>query len=184
MNERLTTSSLLANVSTGPRTWDKALDHPLANPLESLRDVAGVEGSFVVSDMGRLLARDMPPVFGDDVLGEVAPRALHLRDTLGYAGEEMECAVIRYADYLLILRPLNDGVLCALTARSVNLPAVKMALSLCARRLGGGGRSQTKTSSKTAPGTAPLALPPAREATSAGEAPRARFSGRSRGYGF
>lgn len=107
------------------------------NPFGVLRDVPGVEGSFVVSDLGRLLARDMPPVFGDEVLGEVGPRALRLRDTLGYAGEDMDSAVIRYADYLLLLRPLSDGVLCVLARQEANVPAVKMAMSLCARRLEG-----------------------------------------------
>jgi predicted regulator of Ras-like GTPase activity (Roadblock/LC7/MglB family) len=126
-------------------------------PLASLRDVPGVEGSFVVSDLGRLLARDMPPVFGDDVLGEVGPRALRLRDTLSYAGEELDAAMIRYADYLLFIRPLGDGVLCALTAREVHVPAVKMALHLCARALE--GRPQPR----------PTPTP---------------FAGRSRGYGF
>jgi predicted regulator of Ras-like GTPase activity (Roadblock/LC7/MglB family) len=144
------------------------------SPLAPLRDVPGVGGSFVISDMGRLLARDMPPVFGDNVLGEVGPRALRLRDTLAYAGEDMESAVLRYADYLLFLRPLSDGVLCVLTSQGVNLPAVKMAMSLCARRLEG------------RPGGGPLPgratpLPPSQGARPAvGTA----FLGRSRGYGF
>ena len=129
----------------------------VSDPLGPLKDVPGVEGSFVVSDFGRLLARDMPPVFGDDVLGEVGPRALRLRDTLGYAGEELDSAMIRYADYFLFIRPLNDGVLCALTALDVNVPAVKMALHLCARSLE--GRAQPRP---VGPG----------------------FPGRSRGYGF
>lgn len=138
-----------------PAAGAPALSEP--GPLGPLRDVPGVEGSFVVSDLGRLLARDMPPVFGDDVLGEVGPRALRLRDTLSYAGEELDSAMIRYADYFLFIRPLGDGVLCALTSREVNVPAVKMALHLCARALE--GRTPTR------PTTPP-------------------FAGRSRGYGF
>jgi predicted regulator of Ras-like GTPase activity (Roadblock/LC7/MglB family) len=143
-------------------------------PLSQLRDVPGIEGSFVVSDMGRLLARDMPPVFDDDVLGEVGPRALRLRDTLGYAGEDLDSAVVRYADYLFFLRPLTDGVLCVLTAQGVNVPAVKMAMSLCARRLE--GRPTPAGSSKTSPGE-PVAV-----VMQTPEGPT--FSGRSRGYGF
>jgi predicted regulator of Ras-like GTPase activity (Roadblock/LC7/MglB family) len=142
------------------------------NPLSPLRDVPGVGGSFVISDMGRLLARDMPPVFGDDVLGEVGPRALRLRDTLAYAGEEMESAVLHYADYLLFLRPLNDGVLCALSAQGVNLPAVKMAMSLCARRLEG--------RAVLGPPTGRATPPPSRTSQTAA----ALFPGRPRGYGF
>jgi len=148
---------------------------PQAGPLAQLRDVPGIEGSFVVSDMGRLLARDMPPVFDDDVLGEVGPRALRLRDTLGYAGEDLDSAVVRYADYLFFLRPLNDGVLCVLTTQSVNVPAVKMAMNLCARRLEG-GRPVPAGPSKTAPGETVAVVMKTPEGPA--------FSGRSRGYGF
>jgi predicted regulator of Ras-like GTPase activity (Roadblock/LC7/MglB family) len=144
----------------------------LVGPLTALHDVPGVAGSFVVSDLGRLLARDMPPVFGDDVLGEVGPRALRLRDTLGYAGEEMDAAVLRYADYLLVLRPLSDGVLCTLTALDVNIPAVKMAMSLCARRMEGRAALAGPIGERATP------LPPTRRPPDAGAPVR------SRGYGF
>lgn len=148
---------------------------PATVALVSLRDVPGIEGSFVVSDMGRLLARDMPPVFDDDVLGEVGPRALRLRDTLGYAGEDLDSAVIRYADYLFFLRPLNDGILCVLTTQGVNVPAVKMAMNLCARRLEG-RPLPAGPGSRGAPGE-PVAV-----VMNAPEGPA--FLGRSRGYGF
>jgi predicted regulator of Ras-like GTPase activity (Roadblock/LC7/MglB family) len=146
------------------------------NPaLASLRDIPGIEGSFVVSDMGRLLARDMPPVFGDEVLGEVGPRALRLRDTLGYAREDLDSAIIRYADYLFFLRPLNDGVLCVLTAQTVNVPAVKMAMNLCARRLEG-------RPLPGAPAPRGAAGDPVAVVMNTPEGPA--FLGRSRGYGY
>lgn len=109
----------------------------LSSTLESLRDVAGMAGSFVVSDLGRLLGRDMPAVFGDDVLGEIGPRALRLRDTLGHESDTMGSLVIQYTDYLLFVRPLRDGLLCALGTHEVNLPAVRMAMTLTVRRLNG-----------------------------------------------
>jgi predicted regulator of Ras-like GTPase activity (Roadblock/LC7/MglB family) len=151
---------------------DEAPAPPQQGALAQLRDVPGIEGSFVVSDMGRLLGRDMPPVFGDEVLGEVGPRALRLRDTLGYAGEDLDSAVIRYADYLFFLRPLTDGVLCVLTSQGVNVPAVKMAMNLCARRVEG----------------RPLPAPPVNKsepvAVVMSTPPGPGFAGRSRGYGF
>ncbi len=146
--------------------------HPDPGPLAALRDVPGIAGSFVISDMGRLLARDMPPVFGDDVLGEVAPRALRLRDTLGYAGEDLDSAVIRYTDYLLFLRPLNDGVICALAFQGVNVPAVKMAMNLCARRIEG------------LPPPPEPPPPPPRFLGAIETPPGPGFVRRSRGYGF
>jgi predicted regulator of Ras-like GTPase activity (Roadblock/LC7/MglB family) len=107
----------------------------LTEALYSMRDVPGVEGSFVVSEYGRLLARDMPAIFGDDVLSEVGPRALRLRDTLAYEADTLEGCVLRYPDYLLFCRPMPDGLLVTLTRHGVNLPAVRMAMSLASRRV-------------------------------------------------
>jgi hypothetical protein len=100
---------------------------------------------------------------------------LRLRDTLGYAGEDLDSAVIRYADYLFFLRPLNDGVLCVLTAQSVNVPAVKMAMNLCARRLEG-RPLPGPPSARGAPGD-PVAV-----VMNTPDGPA--FQGRSRGYGY
>jgi predicted regulator of Ras-like GTPase activity (Roadblock/LC7/MglB family) len=107
----------------------------LTAALSSMRDVPGVEGSFVVSEFGRLLARDMPAIFADDVLAEVGPRALRLRDTLAYEADTLEACVVRYPDYLLFIKPMTDGLLLTLTRHGVNLPAVRMAMSLAGRRV-------------------------------------------------
>jgi predicted regulator of Ras-like GTPase activity (Roadblock/LC7/MglB family) len=107
----------------------------LTDTLQSLRDVPGMAGSFVVSDLGRLLARDMPAVFGDDVLGEVGPRALRLRETLGHENETVASFAVSYGDYVLFLRPLRDGLLCALGTHDVNLASLRMAMTLTVRRL-------------------------------------------------
>jgi predicted regulator of Ras-like GTPase activity (Roadblock/LC7/MglB family) len=107
----------------------------LTATLQSLRDVPGMAGSFVVSDLGRLLARDMPAVFGDDVLGEVGPRALRLRETMGHESDNVGYFAVSYAEYVLFLRPLRDGLLCALGTYDVNLASLRMAMTLTARRL-------------------------------------------------
>jgi predicted regulator of Ras-like GTPase activity (Roadblock/LC7/MglB family) len=108
---------------------------PLDGTLAALRDVPGVQGSFAVSELGRLFARDMPPLFGDDVLSEVGPRALRLRETFMNGQDELLSCIVRYSDFLLFLRPLRDGLLCVLTAEGVNVPSLKMAMTLASRRL-------------------------------------------------
>jgi hypothetical protein len=107
----------------------------LSVTLQSLRDVPGVQGSFVVSDFGRLLARDMPAMFGDDILGEAGPRALRLRETLSHGGHDVQTCTLRYADFLVFVRPLRDGLLCVLTGTDINPAVMKMALNLAIRRL-------------------------------------------------
>ena len=107
----------------------------LSEALCSMRDVRGVQGSFVVSDFGRLLARDMPAMFGDDILGEAGPRALRLRETLAYGGQDVHACTLRFADFFIFVRPLRDGLLCVLTGTDVNPAVMRMAINLAIRRL-------------------------------------------------
>jgi predicted regulator of Ras-like GTPase activity (Roadblock/LC7/MglB family) len=112
--------------------------NPLAAALAPLRDIPQVHGCFVVSEMGRLLGRDLSALFGDDVLAEVAPRALRLCETFTNADEELRSCTLRYGEFLVFLRPLNDGLLCVLTSAGVNAMSLKMGISLTARRLNAG----------------------------------------------
>lgn len=127
----------------------------LTEALESLRDLPGLQGSFVVSDLGRLLARDMPAVFGDEVLAEVGPRALRLRDTLGEASEALAWCVVRYPTNVLCMRPLRDGLLIVLTEPDANLTALRMAMGHSIRKL---NVLLEAPSARPAPAAAPTGL--------------------------
>ena len=104
--------------------------------LAPLRDLPQVQGCFVVSDMGRLLARDMSALFGDDVLAEVAPRALRLCETFSNGPETLHNCTLRFASHMVLLRPMRDGVLCVLASSDVNVLALRMGVNLTVRRLG------------------------------------------------
>lgn len=103
--------------------------------LAPLRDLPHVQGCFVVSEMGRLLARDLSALFGDDILAEIAPRALRLCETFSHGNEELRGCTLRYADHLVLLRPMRDGILCVLASAEVNPLALRMGLNLTVRRL-------------------------------------------------
>jgi predicted regulator of Ras-like GTPase activity (Roadblock/LC7/MglB family) len=103
--------------------------------LGPLRDLPHVQGCFVISEMGRLLARDLSALFGDDTLAEIAPRALRLCETFSHNSEELRGCTLRYSDHLLLLRPMRDGILCVLASAEVNLLALRMGLNLTVRRL-------------------------------------------------
>jgi predicted regulator of Ras-like GTPase activity (Roadblock/LC7/MglB family) len=103
--------------------------------LAPLRDLPQVQGCFVVSEMGRLLARDLSALFGDDILAEVAPRALRLCETFSNGPEELRGCTLRYSSHLVLLRPLRDGVLCVLASSDVNVLALRMGINLTVRRL-------------------------------------------------
>jgi hypothetical protein len=107
----------------------------LQTALAPLRDLPLVHGCFVFSDLGRILGRDLSALFGDGVLAEVAPRALRLRETFARPAEEFVGCTLRYADHLLLLRPLRDGLLCVLASAAVNELSLRMGITLAIRRL-------------------------------------------------
>jgi predicted regulator of Ras-like GTPase activity (Roadblock/LC7/MglB family) len=103
--------------------------------LSGMRDVDGVHGSFVVTRTGALAGKDLPPMFDDSVLTEVGRRVVRLHEGLCAGGEDFEHCVMRFADHKLYLRCVSNGFLCVLSTNRVNTPALKMALTLTARRV-------------------------------------------------
>jgi predicted regulator of Ras-like GTPase activity (Roadblock/LC7/MglB family) len=140
------------------------LSHSLTVTLSSLRDIQGVHGSFFVSPAGRLVAKDLPSVFDEALFAEVGPRLVRLRDTLMSTGDDLDSCLLRYAEHKLFMRPTLTGSLCVLMAASVNMPALKMAVSLAARRvnaeLAGLGELAPSVMTPSQPPPAPLSSPP------------------------
>ncbi|MDX2053708.1 MAG: hypothetical protein SFV15_15005 [Polyangiaceae bacterium] len=102
--------------------------------LHGLRDVEGLVGSFVLSEDGAVLLRDLPAMFTSEGLAEVGPRITRLRETLSSDGASAN-VVIRYADHKLILRPLPEISIVAVAEHAINMAQLKMALNLAAKAL-------------------------------------------------
>jgi predicted regulator of Ras-like GTPase activity (Roadblock/LC7/MglB family) len=107
----------------------------IEDSLRTLRDVEGVFGSFVVSGSGSLVSKDLPSVFGDDVLAEVGPRIARLYETFASGGDELDSVVLRYFEHKLYVRKMTWGLLGILSGVQVNLPALRMVGNLVARRI-------------------------------------------------
>lgn len=103
--------------------------------LVGIRDVDGVFGSFVLSDAGALVGKDLPAVFDDALFLEVGPRLVRVYETFASGIEAPENIMMRFAEHKLYVRKLSVGFLAVLTALNVNLPALKMACTLVGRRL-------------------------------------------------
>jgi predicted regulator of Ras-like GTPase activity (Roadblock/LC7/MglB family) len=104
--------------------------------LATLKDVAGITGSFVCGQSGRLVAREIPSLFEDAVLTEAGSRLVRVGETFAASGDELEMAVVRYGEHRLYLKSLAGGMLCIVVAGPVNMPALRMAANLVARRIG------------------------------------------------
>jgi predicted regulator of Ras-like GTPase activity (Roadblock/LC7/MglB family) len=110
-------------------------DEAMHASLSTLRDVAGITGSFVFTNDGSLVAREIPPLFDDAALSEASGRLTRLRDTFAAAGDTLELAVVRFRDYKVYLKALGSGMLCIVADGAVNMPALRMAANLVARRI-------------------------------------------------
>jgi predicted regulator of Ras-like GTPase activity (Roadblock/LC7/MglB family) len=103
--------------------------------LTGLREVEGVLGSFVLDGNGRLVGRDLPPLFDSDTLNRAALQLSRLRAALESDGSAFESCVARFGPHLVLLRAAQALTLCVLLPRGTNLAAVQMSATLIARRL-------------------------------------------------
>jgi len=103
--------------------------------LATLKDVAGIAGSFVCTQSGRLIAREIPSLFEDAVLAEAGSRLLRIGETFAASGDELEVAVVRYGENRIYLKSIAGGMLCIVVAGQVNMPALRMAANLVGRRI-------------------------------------------------
>jgi predicted regulator of Ras-like GTPase activity (Roadblock/LC7/MglB family) len=103
--------------------------------LVTLKDVGGIMGSFVCTQSGRLVAREIPSLFEDAVLAEAGSRLVRLGETFAAVGDDLEVAMVRFRDHRLYLKVLPGGMLCIMSDAPVNMPALRMAANLVARRI-------------------------------------------------
>jgi predicted regulator of Ras-like GTPase activity (Roadblock/LC7/MglB family) len=107
----------------------------VATALATLKDVAGIAGSFVFTSSGHLVARELHAMFDDAALREAAERLTRLSDTFASVGDHLDLAVIRFQDHKLYLKVLSGGMLCILADGIVNMAALRMAANLVGRRI-------------------------------------------------
>ena len=105
--------------------------------LATLKDVAGIAGSFVCTPNGRVVAREISALFDDAVLVEAGSRLVRMREAFAAAGDEMEVGVVRFRDHRIYLKSVGDSLLCILAEGAVNMPSLRMAANLVSRRIGG-----------------------------------------------
>jgi predicted regulator of Ras-like GTPase activity (Roadblock/LC7/MglB family) len=103
--------------------------------LATLKDVAGIAGSFVCTQDGRLLSRDIAAVFDDDVLAEAGSRLCRVKEAFAAGGDDLESGVMRFGDHKVFLKSVGSSMLCILAEGGINMPALRMAANLVGRRI-------------------------------------------------
>lgn len=123
--------------------------------LASLRDIPGVFGSFVVTETGQLAARDLPTVYADDLFADIGRRLISISDALEPQVPAHHELVIRFDGYSMVMRKSEGIILTVMAGDTVNVPALKMALTLTLRHL-----ASAPLTADIPPAIIPAPLPP------------------------
>jgi predicted regulator of Ras-like GTPase activity (Roadblock/LC7/MglB family) len=107
----------------------------LEQPLAVLRDVPGVDGVFVLDELGGLLARDASFALPEAVLASAAARISTLLEAAAEGVEAPRELVLTFASHRLVLRASSPCVLAVLARSGASLEAVRMASNIALRHL-------------------------------------------------
>ena len=103
--------------------------------LAALKDIHGVEGSFVMNTNGELVCRQMPAIFADEIFSELGRRLLGIYSTFDLQVSQFDDLLLKFDGYWLYIRRAAHGFLSILTSETVNYPALKMASNLALSQL-------------------------------------------------
>ena len=81
------------------------------------------------------MAREIPALFDDAVLAEAGSRLVRLGETFAAVGDELEWRWSATASTASTSSRWPAGMLCIVVAGPVNMPALRMAANLVARRI-------------------------------------------------
>lgn len=105
--------------------------------LEGINAVVGVTGSFVCDREGRVLAHLLPTIFDEATLSIVART---VAQTVGGLEATRRRKVtdldLVYEQGRLIVKNCQNGYLCVLCVRNINVPLLDLTANLAARKLG------------------------------------------------
>jgi predicted regulator of Ras-like GTPase activity (Roadblock/LC7/MglB family) len=152
------------------------VSHESAQTLATLKDLGGIIGSFLIGSGGSVVAQDLPAYYGPAAY-EVGPRVQRLRAALSMAEGDVSLCVLRYGSHKVSLRPIGEGLLAVIAEHDVNLPALRMATNLVAKKLGQAIAADMVASSTPPPPTVrPVAQPTASARARSLGAPEAQAS--------
>jgi hypothetical protein len=146
----------------------------IGQALSGLRDVEGVYGSFVITQRGALLGRDLPAMFDERLFAELGPRIERLTQALGGEARRVQSCVLRFSEHKLHVRYVGRCIFGVVTSAVVNAATLRMALTLISRRLeaelpaqsfaGGPDSEEPEPLSLRRPSSAPVTVPSADDA--------------------
>lgn len=104
-------------------------------PLDRLRHVSGVLGSFACAATGQLLASDMPERYCRAELESTAARLINMFQSVDEAVPGCRSLKLAFAENQLLVRRYELGLLCVLTAAEFDRQMLRVTTRLVIRRL-------------------------------------------------
>ena len=102
--------------------------------LEDLNTVPGVNGSFVCDDDGRLVERNLPGLFDDDMLNRVGGITMKVLTGLETAGEVGDLD-FTFNDGRLIVKSFGTGSLCILCEPGISASFLTLSAGVAVKKL-------------------------------------------------
>lgn len=103
--------------------------------LAELSVLPGAIGSLVTDRGGKILERVFPPLFDDTTLSAVSEDLAECVITLGISSVSTETLFLRYAEGIVAIKPLDDGLLLLLCTRESSRELMSRSLDDAAARL-------------------------------------------------
>ena len=106
-----------------------------AAPLDPLRHVSGVLGSFTCAETGQVLARDMPERYSSAMLESTVAQLTNLLQPVDEALPNGRSLKLAFAEHQLWVRRFELGLLCVLTRVEFDRQMLTLTSRLVIRRL-------------------------------------------------
>jgi predicted regulator of Ras-like GTPase activity (Roadblock/LC7/MglB family) len=108
---------------------------PIQSALGGLSDVGGVIGGFVLAGSGALVGTNLPGAFDASVFADAGSRIVRLLEASAAIGGTPQSCVFRFSEHKLYVRETGGTFLGVICSAQVNLPALKVAANLVARKV-------------------------------------------------
>lgn len=126
--------------SIGPPQWKRRSAVPSIPPdvsqaLEQLNALPGAIGSLVTDRGGNIIERAFPCLFDDATLSAVSGDVAECASVLGISSASTKTLFLRYAEGIVAIKPLDDGLLLLLCTRESSRELMSRSLDDAAARL-------------------------------------------------
>lgn len=103
--------------------------------LAQINKTSGVLGSCICSRTGEIVANNMPDIYDWDALNQAATLVAESYLAVETIRDQISELDFVYEDYICIIRPVRDYLLCVICEADVKTPILKLSLNVAAKKL-------------------------------------------------